>query len=55
VPFFFIGSIGLSFIDTNLASFSWYGLIPIFVIVLRLEQRSEKQQTKPTNVTKLKK
>lgn len=55
VPFFFIGSIGLSFIDTNLASFSWYGLIPIFIIVLRLEQRSEKQQTKPTNVTKSKK
>jgi TMEM175 potassium channel family protein len=47
-PIFFIISIGISFIDTDLASFSWYGLIPIFIIVLRIEQR----QTKPHNVTK---
>jgi uncharacterized membrane protein len=45
VPIFFIVSIGLSFIGPNVASFSWYGLIPIFIIVLRLEQRSVKQQT----------
>jgi uncharacterized membrane protein len=55
VPIFFIVSIGLSFIGPNVASFSWYGLIPIFIIVLRLEQRSLKQQTKPNNVTKSKK
>jgi uncharacterized membrane protein len=54
-PIFFIISIGLSFIDTNVASFSWYGLIPIFIIVLQLEHRSEKQQTKPNNATKPKK
>jgi uncharacterized membrane protein len=54
-PIFFLISIGISFIDPNLASFSWYGLIPIFIIVLRLEQRSEKQQTKPDNSTKPKK
>jgi uncharacterized membrane protein len=51
-PIFFLISIGISFIDTNLASFSWYGLIPIFIIVLRLEQRSKKQQTKTNNSTK---
>lgn len=51
-PIFFLVSIGISFVDTNLASFSWYGLIPIFIIVLRLEQRSEKRQTKPNNATK---
>jgi uncharacterized membrane protein len=51
-PIFFIISIGISFIDTNLASFSWYGLIPVFIIVLRLEQRSEKQKTKHSNSTK---
>jgi uncharacterized membrane protein len=45
VPIFFIVSIGLSFIGPNVASFSWYGLIPIFIIVLRLEQKSVKQQT----------
>jgi uncharacterized membrane protein len=54
-PVFFLISIGLSFIDVTLASFSWYGLIPIFIIVLRIEQRSEKQQTKPSNAKKLKK
>jgi uncharacterized membrane protein len=54
-PVFFLISIGLSFIDVNLASFSWYGLIPIFIIVLRIEQRSEKQQTKPSNAINLKK
>jgi uncharacterized membrane protein len=54
-PIFFIISIGLSFIDTTVASFSWYGLIPIFIIVLQLEHRSEKQQTIPNNATKLKK
>jgi uncharacterized membrane protein len=54
-PVFFLISIGLSFIDVNLASFSWYGLIPIFIIVLRIEQRSEKQQSKPSNAIKLKK
>ena len=54
-PVFFMISIGISFINTYLASFSWYGLIPVFIIVLRLEQRSEKQQTKTNNVTKLKK
>jgi putative solute:sodium symporter small subunit len=53
-PIFFIISIGISFIDTNVASFSWYGLIPIFIIVLRVEQRSEKQQTKLNNATKSK-
>jgi uncharacterized membrane protein len=55
VPIFFIISIGISFIDTNIASFSWYSLIPIFIIVLRVEQRSEKQPTKPNNTTKSKK
>jgi uncharacterized membrane protein len=55
VPIFFIISIGISFIDTNLASFSWYLLIPIFIIFLRLEQRSEKQQRKLNNATKSKK
>ena len=55
VPIFFIVSIGLSFIGPNVASFSWYGLIPIFIIVLRLEQRSVKQQTKPNNAIKSKK
>ena len=54
-PVFFLISIGLSFIDVNLASFSWYGLIPIFIVVLRIEQRSQKQQTKPSNPIKLKK
>jgi uncharacterized membrane protein len=54
-PVFFIISIGISFIDTNVASFSWYGLIPIFIIVLRLEQRSEKQQIKANNLRKSKK
>jgi magnesium-transporting ATPase (P-type) len=55
VPIFFIISIGLSFIGPNVASLSWYGLIPIFIIVLRLEQRRGKQQTKPNNATKSKK
>jgi len=55
VPIYFIISIGISFIDTGLASFSWYGLIPIFIIVLRLEQRSEKQHTKPNSATTSKK
>lgn len=54
-PIFFIISIGISFIDANVASYSWYGLIPLFIIVLRLEQRSEKHQTKPNNTTILKK
>jgi uncharacterized membrane protein len=52
VPIFFIISIGLSFIGPNVASFSWYGLIPIFIIVYRLEQRSGRQQTKPNDSTK---
>jgi uncharacterized membrane protein len=55
VPIFFIISIGLSFIGPNVASLSWYGLIPILIIVLRLEQRRGKQQTKPNNATKSKK
>jgi uncharacterized membrane protein len=55
VPIYFIISIGISFIDTGLASFSWYGLIPIFIIILRLGHRSDKQQTKPNNAIKSKK
>jgi uncharacterized membrane protein len=54
-PIFFLISIGISFINANLASFSWYALIPIFIIVLRVEQRSEKKRTKPNNLTKPKK
>lgn len=49
-PILFIISIGISFIDTNVASFSWYGLIPMFIIVRLLEQRSEKQQIKANNL-----
>jgi uncharacterized membrane protein len=46
-PIFFVISIGISFIDTNLASFSWYGIIPLFIIVIQLEQRREKKLAKP--------
>ena len=54
VPIFFIISIGLSFVDSNVATFSWYGLIPIYIIVLRLEPRSGRKQAKPNNAAKSK-
>jgi uncharacterized membrane protein len=46
VPLFFLFSIALSFISTALAGFSWYGLLPIFVLVVRWEQKSERQGKK---------
>jgi uncharacterized membrane protein len=45
-PLYFVFSMALSFISTSLASFSWYGLIPVFVVVLRWEQRSQRRGKK---------
>jgi uncharacterized membrane protein len=42
-PTFFIGSMGISFLSPSIAILSWYVMIPPFVIVLRLEQKSEKE------------
>jgi uncharacterized membrane protein len=51
VPIFFVFSIGLSFVNPQIASLSWYFLFPIYVVLYELEKRSEKtskQTKKPT-------
>jgi uncharacterized membrane protein len=42
-PFFFIISMGISFIGPTVATFSWFGMIPVLILVHRLERRSEKK------------
>jgi len=42
-PTFFIGSMGISFLSPTIAILSWYVMVPVLVIVLRLEQKSEKK------------
>lgn len=46
VPVFFIASIGLSFSSTSLASFSWYLLFPIYIVINRFEKRKTKDNKK---------
>jgi uncharacterized membrane protein len=50
VPLLFLLSIGISIVSTAAASFSWYLLIPIYAVVLRLESKREKQQEKQREV-----
>jgi uncharacterized membrane protein len=42
-PIFFIGSMGISFLSPTIAVLSWYVMVPVLVIILRLEQKSEKK------------
>jgi uncharacterized membrane protein len=41
-PIFFIISMGISFIGPTIATYSWFGMIPVLAIVHRLERKSEK-------------
>lgn len=43
-PLFFIGSMGISFVSPIIATYSWFGMIPVLFIVSRLERKSEKRQ-----------
>jgi TMEM175 potassium channel family protein len=40
-PIFFFVSMGISFISPSLAPVSWYGMVPVFFAVNRLERKSE--------------
>jgi uncharacterized membrane protein len=42
-PFFFILSMGISFISPIIATYSWFGMIPVLILAHRLERRSEKK------------
>jgi uncharacterized membrane protein len=42
-PIFFIGSMGISFLSPTIAVLSWYVMVPVLVIILRLEQKREKK------------
>ncbi|HTY76019.1 MAG TPA: TMEM175 family protein [Candidatus Nanoarchaeia archaeon] len=43
VPVFFVASIGLAFVDAGVASFSWYLLFPIYLVINWFEQRKAKE------------
>lgn len=43
-PFFFIASMGISFISPIIATYSWFGMVPVLFIVSRLERKREKKQ-----------
>lgn len=42
-PIFFIISMGVSFIGPNIATYSWFGMIPVLVIAHRSARKSEKE------------
>jgi uncharacterized membrane protein len=42
-PLLFFVSIGVSFIDPILTYISWFGLVPIIIILYRFRQKNEKQ------------
>jgi uncharacterized membrane protein len=42
-PVFFIISVGLSFIGPNIATYSWFGMIPVLILAHRLERKSESE------------
>jgi uncharacterized membrane protein len=44
-PVFFVVSMGIAVINPIAASFSWYGLLPLFAFVNYLEHRGEKRKT----------
>jgi len=46
-PAYFIISIGISFAGPVWASLSWYGMIPIFLILSRLERRNIRKSKNP--------
>jgi uncharacterized membrane protein len=42
-PFFFIISIGISFIGPTIATYSWFGMIPVLILAHRLKRKSERE------------
>jgi uncharacterized membrane protein len=42
-PFFFIISMGISFVGPVIATYSWFAMFPVLFLVHRLERKSEKQ------------
>jgi uncharacterized membrane protein len=42
-PFFFIISMGISFIGPTIATYSWFAMFPILILAHRLKHKSEKQ------------
>jgi uncharacterized membrane protein len=46
-PVYFILSIGISFVSPGLTSISWYGMIPLFIVLIRLEPKNERNGKKP--------
>ncbi len=52
-PIFFFLSMGISFVNPILASFSWYGMVPVFIIANRLERNREKKGKKLFKIVQL--
>jgi uncharacterized membrane protein len=42
-PFFFIISMGISFIGPTIATYSWFAMFPILILAHRLKRKSEKE------------
>jgi uncharacterized membrane protein len=46
-PLYFILSISISFVSPGLTSISWIGVIPLFLVLIRLEPKNEGNGKKP--------
>jgi uncharacterized membrane protein len=42
-PIFFIISMGISFIGPNIATYSWFGMIPVLILAHRSARKSERE------------
>jgi hypothetical protein len=39
-PFFFIISMGISFVSPVIATYSWVAMVPVFILMHRLQRES---------------